>query len=77
LSFTGLFPRLGGVVHTHSEFATAWAQAGSRHSRLWHHACRTTFLVLYRLTQELSDEEIQGDYVLNTGKAIVRRFSGA
>jgi L-ribulose-5-phosphate 4-epimerase len=67
------FSSIGGVVHTHSEFATAWAQAGQEIP-----AYGTThadyFYGPVPVTEELTDEEIGGDYVLNTGKAIVRRF---
>jgi L-ribulose-5-phosphate 4-epimerase len=69
------FPAIGGVVHTHSEFATAWAQAG-RDIPAFGTTHADYFFGPVPATQELSDEEIQGDYVLNTGKAIVRRFSG-
>lgn len=69
------FPSIGGVVHTHSEFATAWAQArksippyGTTHADY--------FYGEIPVTDDLSQEEIEGDYVLNTGKAIVRRFRG-
>jgi L-ribulose-5-phosphate 4-epimerase len=69
------FPLIGGVVHTHSEFATAWAQAGrsipafgTTHADYFHGPVPAT--------AALSDEEIQGKYELNTGNAIVRRFSG-
>jgi L-ribulose-5-phosphate 4-epimerase len=34
---TARFPKIGGVVHTHSLYATAWAQAG-KNSLLWHDA---------------------------------------
>jgi L-ribulose-5-phosphate 4-epimerase len=68
------FPAIGGVVHTHSEFATSWAQAGrsipafgTTHADYFHGPVPAT--------EALSDEEIQGKYELNTGKAIVRRFS--
>jgi L-ribulose-5-phosphate 4-epimerase len=68
------FPAIGGLVHTHSEFATAWAQAGrsipaygTTHADYFHGPVPAT--------AELSDAEIQGEYELNTGKAIVRRFS--
>lgn len=68
------FPAIGGVVHTHSEFATAWAQAGreippfgTTHADYFHGSVP--------VTDELTAEEIQGAYVLNTGKAIVRRFA--
>ncbi|MGA8532136.1 MAG: L-ribulose-5-phosphate 4-epimerase [Acidobacteriaceae bacterium] len=67
------FPSIGGVVHTHSEFATAWAQAcleipayGTTHADY--------FYGPVPVTEELTDLEIGGNYVLNTGKAIVRRF---
>ncbi len=67
------FPSIGGVIHTHSQFATSWAQAGrsipafgTTHADYFHGPVP--------VTEELSDEEIEGDYVLNTGKAIVRRF---
>ncbi len=69
------FPTIGGVVHTHSEFATAWAQArreipayGTTHADYFHGPVP--------VTQELRDDEVGDDYVLNTGKAIVRRFRG-
>jgi len=67
------FAAIGGVVHTHSEFATAWAQAGREIP-----AYGTTHADYFHgpvpVTDELSDAEIDGDYVLNTGKAITRRF---
>jgi len=69
------FPTIGGVVHTHSEFATSWAQAGREIP-----AFGTTHADYFHgpvpCTEELSAEEIAGEYELNTGKAIVRRFSG-
>jgi L-ribulose-5-phosphate 4-epimerase len=68
------FPAIGGVVHTHSEFATAWAQAGraipafgTTHADYFHGPVPAT--------EALSDEEIQSKYELNTGKAIVRLFA--
>jgi L-ribulose-5-phosphate 4-epimerase len=69
------FPGIGGVVHTHSEYATSWAQAG-----LEIPAYGTThadyFYGPVPVTGELSADEIGGDYVLNTGVAIARRFQG-
>lgn len=69
------WPEIGGVVHTHSEFATSWAQAGlsipafgTTHADYFHGPVPAT--------EPLSDAEIQGEYVLNTGKAIVRRMAG-
>ena len=69
------FPQLGGVIHTHSKFATAWAQAardipamGTTHADYFHGPVPCT--------RPLTDEEINGDYVLNTGLAIIERFEG-
>jgi L-ribulose-5-phosphate 4-epimerase len=67
------FTGIGSVVHTHSEYATAWAQAG-----LEIPAYGTThadyFYGPVPVTAELTADEIGGDYVLNTGVAITRRF---
>ena len=69
------FPALGGIVHTHSEVATAWAQAGraipplgTTHADYFHGEVP--------ITAELSDAEVGGEYVRHTGEAIVRRFLG-
>ena len=67
------FPGIGGVVHTHSEFATVWAQAG-REIPAYGTTHADYFYGPVPLTDELTDEEVGGDYVLNTGHAIVRRF---
>jgi L-ribulose-5-phosphate 4-epimerase len=67
------FPAIGGVVHTHSEYATAWAQAG-RPIPPYGTTHADYFYGPVPVTDELSSEEIGGDYVLNTGHAIVRRF---
>jgi L-ribulose-5-phosphate 4-epimerase len=69
------FPGIGGVVHTHSEFATAWAQAG-REIPAYGTTHADYFYGPVPVTEELSAEEVSGDYVLNTGHAIVRRFAG-
>lgn len=67
------FPAIGAVVHTHSEFATSFAQAG-----LPIPALGTThadyFYGPVPVTQPLSDEAIAGRYVHETGRAIVERF---
>lgn len=69
------FPSIGGVVHTHSEFATAWAQAGLEIPPFGTtHA--DYFYGPVPITDELADEEVVGDYVLNTGVAITRRLQG-
>lgn len=67
------FPLIGGVVHTHSEFATAWAQAG-REIPAYGTTHADYFYGPVPVTEELTPEDIESDYVLNTGKAIVRRF---
>jgi L-ribulose-5-phosphate 4-epimerase len=67
------FSSIGGVVHTHSEFATAWAQAG-REIPAYGTTHADYFYGPVPVTEELSDLEIGGNYVLNTGKAIVQRF---
>jgi L-ribulose-5-phosphate 4-epimerase len=70
------FPAIGGVVHTHSEFATAWAQAG-REIPAYGTTHADYFYGPVPVTEELTADEVGGDYVLNTGHAIVRRFEGA
>jgi L-ribulose-5-phosphate 4-epimerase len=69
------FSEIGGVVHTHSEFATSFAQA-----RLPIPALGTThadyFYGPVPVTLPLSDEAIGGRYVHETGLAIVARFRG-
>ena len=69
------FESIGAVVHTHSMYATSWAQAGreippfgTTHADYFHGPVP--------VTEELTDDEINGDYVLNTGFAITRRFAG-
>jgi len=69
------FPAIGAVVHTHSEFATSFAQAG-----LSIPAFGTThadyFYGPVPVTDVLTDEAIGGRYVHETGVAIVKRFHG-
>ncbi|EJZ9127620.1 L-ribulose-5-phosphate 4-epimerase [Salmonella enterica] len=64
------YPSLGGVVHTHSTHATAWAQAGMAIPALGTtHA--DYFFGDIPCTRALSEEEVQGEYELNTGKVII------
>jgi L-ribulose-5-phosphate 4-epimerase len=69
------FASIGAVVHTHSEFATSFAQAG-----LAIPALGTThadyFYGPVPVTAPLTDEAIRGKYVHETGVAIVNRFRG-
>lgn len=65
------FSEIGGVAHTHSEYATSWAQArkpipcfGTTHADYFHGPVP--------VTTEMSDEEIAEDYEECTGHAIVR-----
>ncbi|HYK35353.1 L-ribulose-5-phosphate 4-epimerase [Alloacidobacterium sp.] len=67
------FPTIGAVVHTHSEYATAWAQAG-RSIPAYGTTHADYFYGPVPVTEELSADDINGDYVHNTGLAIVRRF---
>ena len=65
---------LGGVAHTHSLYATAWAQARRRIPPLGTtHA--DYFYGPVPCTRAMTDEEIQDGYEANTGKVIVERFS--
>ena len=67
------FAEIGAVVHTHSEYATSFAQAG-----LGIPAFGTThadyFYGPVPVTPPLTDEAIGGRYVHETGMAIVERF---
>jgi L-ribulose-5-phosphate 4-epimerase len=69
------FPEIGGVVHTHSEWATSWAQAcreipclGTTHADHFYGAVPCT--------RPLTPEEIKGSYEVETGRVIRERFSG-
>jgi L-ribulose-5-phosphate 4-epimerase len=68
------FASIGGVVHTHSSAATAWAQAG-REIPCFGTTHADYFYGPVPVTAPLTHEEIAGDYELNTGKAILRRFA--
>lgn len=67
------FPETGGVVHTHSTYATAWAQAGldipnigTTHADYFHDAIPCT--------ADMTAEEVEGAYERETGNVIVHRF---
>ena len=69
------FPSIGGIVHTHSRHATAWAQAqrpipcfGTTHADYFHGPVP--------VTAPLTAEEIHSDYEANTGVAILRLLEG-
>ena len=67
------FPNIGGVVHTHSQWATSWAQAG-RGIQAYGTTQADYFNGEIPCTRPMTDEEIAGDYELNTGKVIVETF---
>src|SRR5579862_4256542 len=67
------FPAIGGIAHTHSEYATSWAQArkpipcfGTTHADYFHGPVP--------VTEVMSESDIARDYELNTGHAIARTF---
>ena len=66
---------IGGVVHTHSRYATVWAQArreipclGTTHADLFHGPVP--------VTRDMTPAEVGGNYELNTGRVIEERFAG-
>ncbi|MCD6346482.1 MAG: L-ribulose-5-phosphate 4-epimerase AraD [Bacteroidales bacterium] len=69
------FTDINGIVHTHSSWATIWAQAsleipcmGTTHA--------DHFFGAVPVTRQLYPEEIKKDYEKNTGAAIIERFAG-
>lgn len=69
------FPEIGGVVHTHSRWATIFSQAGMDIPALG-----TThgdyFYGAIPCTRRMTEQEIQGEYELETGNVIIERFAG-
>lgn len=68
------FHNIGGVAHTHSEFATAWAQ-GQRPIPCLGTTHADYFYGPVPVTEALSPEEIATEYEKNTGAAICRAFA--
>lgn len=67
------FPSLGGIVHTHSEWATSWAQAGIPIPALGTtHA--DYFFGPVPCTRKLSEKEVNNNYEIETGNVIVETF---
>lgn len=64
---------IGGIVHTHSTYATAWAQAGKDIPNIG-----TTHADYFSdnipCTDDMTREEVEGEYEKETGKVIVKRF---
>jgi L-ribulose-5-phosphate 4-epimerase len=69
------FPAIGGVVHTHSRHATAWAQAG-REIPCFGTTHADYFCGPVPVTAPLTPGEIESDYEANTGLAIIRLMEG-
>ena len=69
------FPGIGGVVHTHSRHATAWAQSG-REIPCFGTTHADHFCGPIPVTEPLTRAEIDTDYEANTGVAIVRLLEG-
>lgn len=67
------YPEIGGVVHTHSPNATAWAQAG-RSIPLYGTTHADYFFGSIPCARSLTKEEIEGDYEKNTGLVIIETF---
>ena len=69
------FPNIGGVVHTHSTYATAWAQAGNSIPNIG-----TTHADYFHedipCTRNMRKKEVFGEYEKETGLVIVERFKG-
>ena len=67
------FPKIGGIVHTHSLYATAWAQAcesipcfGTTQADYWHGDVPCT--------RKMKPAEIKSNYEANTGRIIIKTF---
>ncbi len=67
------FPEIGGIVHTHSMYATAWAQScmsipclGTTHGDYWNGDVP--------ITRRLNDDEINKEYEKETGKVIIEKI---
>ena len=69
------FPNIGGIAHTHSTYATAWAQTGKDIPNIG-----TTHADYFKdnipCTRPMTKTEIENAYEYETGKVIVERFAG-
>lgn len=68
------FPGIGGIVHTHSRWATAWAQAG-RDIPAYGTTHADYFYGPVPCTRRMKSREIEGAYEAETGKVIVEEFT--
>ena len=68
------FPKIGGITHTHSRWATVFSQAGVSIPALGTtHA--DVFYGTIPVTRKMTEKEIQGQYEKETGKVIVETFA--
>jgi L-ribulose-5-phosphate 4-epimerase len=68
------WPDVGGVVHTHSSFATAWAQA-RREIPCYGTTHADHFDGAVPVTRELTADEVEGEYECATGEVILETFA--
>ena len=73
IEFYKAFPNIGGVTHTHSTYATSFAQAG-RGVRAYGTTHGDYFYGEIPCTRKMTPEEISGEYEKNTGLVIVETF---
>ena len=73
IEFYKAFKNIGGVTHTHSTFATSWAQAG-RSIPFYGTTHADYFYGDIPCARSLTQEEIEGEYEKNTGLAIIEKF---
>ena len=69
------FPSVGGIVHTHSRWATIWAQAG-RSIPAYGTTHADYFYGSVPCTRAMTDAEIRGAYEAETGRVIAETFRG-
>jgi L-ribulose-5-phosphate 4-epimerase len=68
------FPNIGGIVHTHSTYATAWAQAGCDIPNIGTtHA--DYFSESIPCTRDMTQQEVEGEYEKETGTVIIEKFN--
>lgn len=67
------FPDIGGICHTHSPYATAWAQAGMA-IPVYGTTHADYFYGEIPCTRDMTEEEIRSDYETNTGDVIIETF---
>lgn len=75
LALYNAFPQCGGIVHTHSRWATSWAQAG-RGIPAYGTTHGDYFYGEIPCTRKMTPEEIGGEYEKETGNVIIETFAG-